>query len=300
MSERSAKLMGIVIGLAAAIAALSRTNGRAESGPRTGPMISECDGRIRAIVIQYVKGADFAAGIYRQFVSALPADVRIYVACPGPADLDELRQAMGSAAGRLQPVFTGHEMTAWSRDRWIAMGPLDGHGGVTLAAPWAEAGADIWPQRRGDQLVAGDLARQLAPAVRLEQTGLYFDGGDLLADSQNVFITPGMIRRNLQKTAHTPDELCRMIESVTHRHAILLDDAPDHHAGMFMMAAGDGRVVVGDPSLARALLNPIDLPGGADFSAETQRRFDSVATAASEAGYRVTRIPCVPSADGKT
>jgi hypothetical protein len=69
---------------------------------------------------------------------------------------------------------------------------------------------------------------------------------------------------------------------------------------MFMMAAGDNRVVVGDPSLAAPLYSSSDLPGGADFSPETQARFDSVAKAAKEAGYRVTRIPCVPAADGKT
>ncbi len=300
MSRASAKLIGILLGLAGATAVLSRSNGRSNPGPQTGPILSECDGTIHSIVIQYVAGADFAADIYCQLISSLPADVRVYVACPAQSDFDELSRIVGGSATRLHPIFTGHEMTAWSRDRWIALRPLDGHGPVTLAAPWAEAGAEIWPQRRGDQRIAGDLARVLSPAVQSEQTGLYFDGGDLLADSQNVFVTPGLIRRNLQKTARTREELCRVIESVTHRHAILLDDAPDHHAGMFMMAAGDNRIVVGDPSLARPLLSPIDLPGGPDFSLETQRRFDSVAQAAISAGYRVTRIPCVPSADGKT
>ena len=300
MSSTSAKLLGICLGLALGMIALSRTNGHSDAGPRTGPMLSECDGAIRSIVIQYVAGADFAANIYRQLIPALPGDVRIYAVCPGPGDWDELSAALGNSSKRLTPIFTRHEMTAWSRDRWIALSPLDGQGPTTLAAPWAEAGAGIWLQRRGDQRIASDLAARLTPAVGFEQTGLYFDGGDLLADERSVFVTPGLIRRNLQQTARTRQELEQMIESVTHRHAILLEDAPDHHAGMFMMAAGDNRVVVGDPSLARPLLEPIDLPGGADFSMETQRQFDSVADAASAAGYRVTRIPCVSAADGKT
>jgi hypothetical protein len=71
-----------------------------------------------------------------------------------------------------------------------------------------------------------------------------------------------------------------------------------------MMVTGGRTVVVGDPSLAAGILGPRrhqpDLtPCGDDFTAETQARFDAVASACTQAGYAVTRIPLVPGRDGR-
>ncbi|MGD0462293.1 MAG: hypothetical protein ABSB74_07370 [Tepidisphaeraceae bacterium] len=298
-SPRSSAILGICVGVAAAVAVISLNGGRVATIQAHGPMISECDGRIRSIVIQYVRGADFATPIYRQLLLALPADVHVYAVCPDQNSFNELRGAVGISAGRLEPILTGHPMTAWSRDRWIALSPARFQAPVTLLAPSAENGAEIWEQRQGDERIADDLSHAL-PALRADRSGLFFDGGDLLADSQSVFVSPAAIRRNIQHTCQDRAELARLLSEQLQRHPIFLSDAPDHHVGMYLMAAGEGRVVVGDPSLAKPLLAPIELPGGPDFSASTQARFDSVAAAAAAAGYRVTRIPCIPSSDGKT
>ncbi|MGD0540719.1 MAG: hypothetical protein ABSB33_04280 [Tepidisphaeraceae bacterium] len=298
-SPRSSAIVGICVGVAAAVAVISLNGGRVATIQPHGPMISECDGRIGSIVIQYVRGADFATPIYRQLLLALPADVHVYAVCPDQNSFDELKRGVGASAVRLEPILTGHPMTAWSRDRWIALAPARFQTSVTLLAPCAENGAEIWPQRLGDQRTAEDLSHAL-PAVRADRSGLFFDGGDLLADSQSVFVSPAAIRRNIQHTCPDRAELARLLAEQLQRNPILLNDAPDHHVGMFLMAAGEGRVVVGDPRLAKPLLAPIELPGGPDFSASTQGRFDSVAAAAAAAGYRVMRIPCVASSDGKT
>jgi hypothetical protein len=94
---------------------------------------------------------------------------------------------------------------------------------------------------------------------------------------------------------------------------ILLDEAPDHHAGMFMASVGGNTMLVGDPGLARELMRVqleqyhggatnefMGLPGGPDFRPDTQRLFDAVARQCSAAGYRVVRIPVVPAGDGRT
>jgi hypothetical protein len=295
-AARHSMRVGICIGLAGALSVLAMSGGSQTIQPSSGQMISECDGAIRSIAIQYVSGAYFAVPIYRQFLSVLPTDVHVHVLCPDQKSLRELQAELGETFSRLHPIVTGHAMTTWSRDRWIALESSDGP--ATLVASHGEAGAEIWPQRLGDQQIAGDLARALND--RAVRSGLFFDGGDLLADSQSLFVAPGAIERNLQHTCRDRAELRRILQDHFRRTPILLDDAPPHHAGMFMMAAGDGRIVVGDPSLARSLLEPIVLPGGPDFSAPTQRRFDSAAAAVRSAGYRVTRIACVPSNDGKT
>jgi hypothetical protein len=97
------------------------------------------------------------------------------------------------------------------------------------------------------------------------------------------------------------------------RRVILLDEAPDHHAGMFMASVGGKTMLIGDPSLARQFISvemargsqpaPNDfmgLPGGPDFTPQTQRLFDAVAQQSVAAGYRVIRIPVVPARDGRT
>ena len=63
---------------------------------------------------------------------------------------------------------------------------------------------------------------------------------------------------------------------------------------MFMMAAGDKRIVVGDPSLAKPLIEKIDLPGGPDLSPETQRKFDSIAAAATKRDTTLFVFPRFP------
>jgi hypothetical protein len=294
---RHIPLLGICIGLLAAAIVLAMTDGR-KTIAISGPILSECDGRIRSIAIQYVSGADFAAPVYRQFLGELPADVTVYAVCPDRQSFEELHSRLGTESSRVKAIVTGHPMTAWSRDRWISLRPGRRESAVTLVASRGENGGPIWPQRQGDERIAADLARAIGQGAM--RSGLYFDGGDFLADSRSVFIAPGAIARNVQHTCADEGELSQIVRRQLGLSPILLKDAPDHHAGMFMMAAGEGRVVVCDPKLAKGLLAPMELPGGPDFSDSTQRRFDSVAAAATAAGYRVTRIPCVPSCDGKT
>jgi hypothetical protein len=73
---------------------------------------------------------------------------------------------------------------------------------------------------------------------------------------------------------------------------------------------GNRRMLVGDPGLGKkfadesATGNATDiftnLPGGADFTPETQHLFDAVAAQCANAGYQVVRIPVVPARDGRT
>jgi len=298
MTRFQQRAIGILIGLALAGAALGLLSRPGRGTPR-GTVLSECDGALKVLVIQYVQGADFAIPVYRDFLRQIGPGILVHVACPDRSAYDEFVSRLGPVECRLSPILVGHEMTAWSRDRWLALKSNSTDGPITLLASCEEAAADVWPARAGDQRIAADLAAALGPAVRFERQVLYFDGGDVVADGRTAFITPGLIRRNLQVTVPSKQDLTRVLEATLGRKIVLMEDAPDHHAGMYMMVVGDGTVLVGDPSLARDFALP-ELPGGADFSAETQRRFDSVAGKAREAGYRVMRIPVAPSTDGRT
>ena len=220
---------------------------------------------------------------------------------------------MGPVPCRVTPILAGHPMTAWSRDRWVALTPPAAGAATTLWSPRGEAGDEVWPARAGDQRIGRDIAAALAPLVTARRSGLYFDGGDFLADSETVFVMPRVLQRNLQQTVRSRAEFLGLLSRELKRRVVLLDEAPDHHAGMFMASIGAKTMLVGDPSLARELIAAdmaksdhattnefMNLPGGPDFTAPTQHLFDAVAAQCAAAGYKIIRIPVVPARDGRT
>lgn len=299
--------VGIALGLVISAAILPLLE-RENASPPSGALLSECDGEIQELVIHYVRdAADTVAPIYRNFLPLLPEQIAVHVVCPEEADFADLRSRVGPTACRLSPVVVGHPITAWARDRWLALEPVKQGDPVTLLAPREEAGADIWPARAGDQRVADDLAARIG-AVRAERSELFFDGGDFVSDDETVFVNQAAVRRNVQQTVQTEEELVERLGHLLKRRVVLLRDAPDHHAGMFMMVVGERTVLVGDPVAGCRLLESArsdgravpSLPGGADCTEATAARFEAVARQCEAAGYRVVRIPVAPGSDGRT
>lgn len=301
---------GMLLGLAVGGAILTLTGGGAgQTPPLSGPILSECDGHLRELVIHYEPSAKEIVGtVYRDFLTALERDVTVHVVCPSTAAFAELLFIVGRVQCQLRPVVVSHPMTTWSRDRWVALTPSSRGQPTTLLSPRGEAAEEIWPARAGDERIGMDLAAALAGRVWARRSELFFDGGDFLADSENVFVVPRVLERNIQQTAESQEQLLRMLAEAFKRRILLLDESPDHHAAMFMVVAGQRRLLVGDPSLARTLASANaaateelgSLPGGADFTPETQHLFDSVAAQGAAAGYDIVRLPVVPGADGRT
>jgi len=293
-------ICGVVLGVSLAAVFITvggevPTLARPAKAPDVGALLSDSHGQIEELVIQYVpESAAVVERVYRDFLSQLPDDVTVHVLCPDQAAFDDLCERVGrTACTRLQPLTVGHAMTTWSRDRWLALASNDT---TTLVAPLKEDGHEVWPARAGDQMVNDDLAAVLTH-VRAARSPLEFDGGDFVADQDTVFVTPRVVERNVparvsRKALH--DELTQLLN----RRVVILDEAPDHHAGMYMTLIGDGTAVVGDPSLGRRSLKT--KKRSYDFSKETQRLFDAVAAQCQREGYRVVRMPVLPGKDGRT
>jgi 8-oxo-dGTP pyrophosphatase MutT (NUDIX family) len=258
---------------------------------------------MRELVVQYEPSArEVVAAAYRDFLGALDPDVTVRVVCPDRPAFDDLVSLLGKVRCRLAPIITHHPITTWSRDRWVALAPASPSGATTLWSPRGEAAEGVWPARAGDERVGEDIAAALAPSVQAVRSSLYFDGGDFLSDSENVFVVSRLLPRNIQRTVADRAEFLRALASEVKRRVILLDESPDHHAGMFMASVGGRVMLVGDPHLGKKLLPDgfTNLPGGPDFTPATRHRFDAVAAQCSAAGYRVVRIPVVPARDGRT
>lgn len=304
-----AKPLGVLIGLLAALAVLPffKAPPHQEDPTSVGPLAADCDGALRDIVIHYkVEEVDVLQRPYRDFLTRLSESVNVFVVCPDMAAFDDLRRRMGSLQCRLIPVTVDHPMTAWARDRWIALQPSARGGKVTtLVSPRGEMGAENWPERKGDESAGDDLARAIGDSVVSLRSDLYFDGGDFVADSETAFVTPNVLKRNLGQMVASRQELVERLEKLVGRKVLLLDRAPDHHACMFMMPVGNRTVIVADPRGARNLLTPgqaaaLPLPKGVDFSDATLARFDAVAEQCAKEGYKVIRMPLAPAPDGRT
>ena len=165
-------------------------------------------------MVHYVaEAAEIAAPTYADFFRQLPAGVTVFVVCPEQADFDDLRARVGATRCILSPVVVGHAITPWARDRWLALAPAEPTGATTLLAPRGEEGADVWPARAGDRRVGNDLAAVPGLAVVSVRSDLCFDGGDFVADAETVFVTPNVLRRNLQQTVRTREELVEQLSS---------------------------------------------------------------------------------------
>lgn len=298
--------LGVIVGLLAALIAMPFLGGDSEARAEStvGPVLSDCDGAMRELVIQYTVGsAPIVADAYRDFLTQLPQDVTVHVVCRDSAAFDDLRERVGETDCKLSPTYVDHELTSWSRDRWLALRPAGESNRFTLVSPRGEMGADAWAARKGDERIGEDLAAAL-PNIDAVRSELYFDGGDFVCDDETAFVTPNVRLRNLQNTVEDEAELLTRLRKMLGRKVVLLKNAPDHHAGMYMMAVGNRTVLVGDPGAARDLLTEAEiasmpLPEGADFSDESQARFDAVAEQCEEAGYTVVRIPVAPGKDGR-
>ena len=307
-------IVGVIIGLVAASGILALTGGQERAPLQSGPILSECDGHLRELVLHYVPSAkEIVAPVYRDFLRALDSDVGVHIVCPDRAAFEDFVATIGPVKCRVSPIITRHPITTWSRDRWVALAPAVPGGATTLWSPRGEAGDEIWPARAGDARVGRDIAAALAPAVLARRSSLYFDGGDFLADGDTVFVMPRVLQRNLQQTVCSREEFLGLFSRELKRRVILLDEAPDHHAGMFMASVGGKTMLIGDPSLAREFISAdmardsqtatnefMGLPGGPDFTPQTQHLFDAVARQCEAAGYRVVRIPVAPARDGRT
>jgi len=302
------RCLGIVLGLAGAAGVLALSGQPRPPDSQSGLLLSDCDGALGELVIHYTLDAAPVTGpIFGEFLRQVPAGVDVHVVCPDRAAYDDLRGRAGALRCRLLPVVVGHEITGWSRDRWLAMKAGKPGGPHLLVSSRSEMGADVWPARRGDHCVGRDLALHLGRGTASLRSDLFFDGGDFVADRETVFVAPAVLARNLRLTVDGSSELSRQLEVLLRHRVVLLKDAPDHHAGMFMMTAGRRTVVVGDPAAGHRFWGAMNadrraacLPQTPDFSDATRERFDSVARACAAAGYRVVRIPTVAGVDSRT
>ena len=207
-------------------------------------MFPDYGGTVRSVVMQYAAGSQFVLPVYRDYLKwqgTTGTDFTVYMACPEPADFNEIKTSLAAAAGHcnLIPVYTHHTMTPWSRDRWVALlGEKDRHASRS-SLPKAEQRA----RRSGPNVPAIRISAMTSPASSPISSAPAAATFTLMAATSSPTAAsssrPALpaFTRNIQHTAATRDELARDISRDLGLNPIFMDDGPDHHAGM----SGDGR-----------------------------------------------------------
>ncbi|MCG3179580.1 MAG: hypothetical protein BIFFINMI_01918 [Phycisphaerae bacterium] len=302
-----ALVIGLTAGVLAGAIAVSVLN-RGAAPPADpasadhAPALPEDAGLASRIVLQYhPQAGDAVAPIYARLLAALGDEVQVVWVCAGDDELADLRRRMGDAwpATRSRTVLVGKPISTWSKDRFVTLAAPGGR--ATLLAPSRERSTlDL---RTNDGEIPWHLARQCGDLFGCRDAGMLFDGGDFLVAEDRVFAHPALIEKNADRFA-TPEALRRHIESQMGRPAVWLTDdpadAPLHHIGMFLTLLGS-RAVVGDVRAAEPLCDAAVLAdaGGRMPAADRDRladQLDRLADRLAGLGYRVTRVPLMPSA----
>jgi hypothetical protein len=275
-------MMGVVGGLAIGGAAVAIHESFRPAPPTRAPAfaLAEEVGRIRRLVIQYHPDAGEIVGpIYRRFLRAVGDEVEVTFVARDRGALDDLRQRLGADwPPRWRVLEAEVPISTWAKDRSVV---LERRGGATvLLAPdrhWRPSHL-----RTNDQEVPWRLARQWPGLFEVRDSGLVFDGGDMLVTADRVLAHPVLIEKNAGRF-DSPASLRQRLEALTGKPVAWVTerpaDAPDHHVGMFL-------TILGQTALVGA-------SGSAEMDATFAGRLDAVAARMQALGYQVKRVPLI-------
>jgi len=270
-----------------------------DSRPTTRLVAEDASAPLSRIAIHYSPGNDrVALPVWKQLFETLPAEVTIDVEVEAKADFDRLVAKMTSARvdhlGRLRPVIVGAPITTWSRDRYAALVDDEGRGSI-LAPPKIET---PFRRRAGDAESPSAISRALY-GRDARVSSIVFEGGDLAATPNLVFVDANLANRNLGRTDAGRGAIEHELHNRLAQKLVWLGseagEVPRHHIMMYMMPLDDHTVAVGDVRAGAALLGPEDnltVDDLEDVDAEA-KRFDRAATLLVAQGFTVVRVPAL-------
>jgi hypothetical protein len=262
-------------------------------------LVSDADGVLAEVCVHYCRAfhADAFPTLHDLF-AALPREASIRVVVREASEYAHLRKALVDRGAflppRMAPVVTRFPITPWAKDRFGTL--ACGRRAVLAVPPLNPA---LRGPRANDARVPGFLSRQLA-GLEARVLPFCFEGGDLIADRDTVFLAANCLARNQPLDVDARDELLRRIEDSLGKRVVVLGnraaDVPDHHIGMYLTPLGDRRVAVGDPDWGRRLCASPAVPTGileVDACETRYARFRRVARELGAKGYALVPVPLV-------
>lgn len=283
-------LAGIVAGICGA-ALIGRGPGLPEAR-----LVSDTEGSLSEISIHYCAEFHAASGeTIKGLLRELDPDVRVNVVVHRQSEFDKLRLFLNSSTDtypQLHPIVTGFPVTPWSKDRYGTMATKRGPA-ICIPDPRI-AGRRIGAP--GDGNVPGLLARK---GIELRRLSFRFDGGDLIASRNRIFMAANGLARNQPYDQEGRQRLIARMSATFGKSIVILGDSPAdvpaHHIGMYLTPLDDSTIVVGDPDWGRSVYDELNPGEGATPGNEGARLqpFRYVIQTLEEQGFNVIRIPLV-------
>jgi len=225
----------------------------------SGPLMVAAGGPLLELSIQFHRpGAEIFLAVYRQLFAAFDPSTEVRVVVSDEADRALFEQArlawrrQDGTGPAVRYVLVGRPITSWARDRLAVLEPM-GAGPLTLLAPpvpmtGVEARANDW-------LVPWSLREALGADARLVRASFRFEGGDLIADEDRVYVATPLFERNpFESEGRVMAQLEHALGRPVVRFGRAGHPSPSHHIGMFVTPVGDGVVLYGDPTLGLELV----------------------------------------------
>ena len=120
-------------------------------------------------------------------------------------------------------------------------------------------GSMLLPKRYSKNMVPTPIARVAKElGFKLVFTDLGFDGGNIAATENNVFVGFNMILDNINTQFKTPQAVTEYIEKIFKKKVITVGSAaapiPHEHIDMFLTPIDDNKVIFGSPAVGAKLL----------------------------------------------
>lgn len=203
-------------------------------------LLADSTGRIELVVLSVNSARSSTlrnAALTSDIVNSLPEHIRILILAPD-------REAFTVAANPWPERITfvdipaSYSLTIWPQDPFLVL--QDGDGPRLLASPEFARAEDI------------EMARVIAAhlGLPLEYASLNFEGGNIVSDSEFVFIGANTIRRNAIDKGQTERAIAEQFRDELGKPVIVIGPTPQPvgHIDMMLTPLGERRLMLADPA----------------------------------------------------
>lgn len=311
-------LLGVILGLVG-LFALHRQQPNTVPSMTRRALLPEADGALAHVLLHWTPQADAdLSRPYEDFLRAIDASVKVTFVIPRhlqAAELSAFEQRLDQIdpTGRLRATASRVDVigpiTAWAKDRALVSLRNSATGRTQLIIP-AEP-TDTWKERHNDWQTVSQVVKRSPNSFELVISPFDFDAGDLAVGRGTLIIDANLLEKNRRRGYENLQQLAGRLGEYLHMPVVTLGqspgDTPRHHLSMFITPLVRNQLLVGDPTLARAVVGEHWQPGErgnetgdlltADFSNEMVSRFELATRELSAQGFEVTRIVNVPFDD---
>ena len=202
-------------------------------------LLSDTDGRISTVVLSVNSARRAAlrnADLVTQIVNGLPRRVDVDILSNDRSAF--IARNPNPERVRFLDLPDSKPVTIWTQDPFLVLHDVDD--GITTLLASREF------ERADDYQMAQKIAEANGFETRVSK--LYFEGGNIVADGQTIFIGANTIRYNAQQLGISEIDVVLSFEAELGRKVLVIGPVPQPvaHIDMMLTPLGNGRIAIAD------------------------------------------------------